>query len=121
MHDNTAGPTVHTRHRHRGRQTRRVRKLANKVAEAHHLVALQGATVLISAHTPRVLRTIHRGAEAVKLVQLRKNPALAATHDSCHAILSKIAGRGRLTCSDVAPPAGLEPATLRLTAECSAN
>jgi hypothetical protein len=59
-------------------RTRRVHKLANKVAEAHHLVALQGATVLISAHTPRVLRTIHRGAEAVKLVQLRQNPAFAA-------------------------------------------
>lgn len=59
-------------------RTRRVRRLATKVAEAHHLVALQGATVLLSAHTPRVLRTIHRGAEAVKLVQLRQNPAFAA-------------------------------------------
>jgi hypothetical protein len=59
-------------------RTRRVRRLATKVAEAHHLVALQGATVLITAHTPRVLRTIHRGAEAVKLVQLRQNPAFAA-------------------------------------------
>jgi hypothetical protein len=59
-------------------RTRRVRRLANQVAEAHHLVALQGATVLLSAHTPRVLRTIHRGAEAVKLVQLRQNPAFAA-------------------------------------------
>lgn len=59
-------------------RTRRVRRLATKVAEARHLVALQGATVLISAHTPRVLRTIHRGAEAVKLVQLRQNPAFEA-------------------------------------------
>jgi hypothetical protein len=72
-----ATPSTRDEVPHAGR-TRRVRRLATKVAEAHHLVALQSATVLISAHTPRVLRTIHRGAEAVKLVQLRQNPAFAA-------------------------------------------
>src|SRR5439155_4443531 len=49
-----------------------------QVAEARQLVSLQGATVLVAAHSPRVLRTIHRGAEAVKLVALRQNPAFAA-------------------------------------------
>lgn len=62
---------------HSGR-TRRVRKLASEVAEAQHLAALQDSPVLVAAHTPRVLRTIRRGAEAVKLVQLRQNPAFAA-------------------------------------------
>lgn len=62
---------------HNGR-TRRVRKLASEVAEARHLAALQDSPVLVAAHTPRVLRTIRRGAEAVKLVQLRQNPAFAA-------------------------------------------
>ena len=59
-------------------RTRRVRKLAGEVAEARHLAALQDSPVLVSAHTPRVLRTIRRGAEAMKLVQLRQNPAFTA-------------------------------------------
>lgn len=59
-------------------RTRRVRRLAGKVAEARHIAALQDSPLLVSAHTPRVLRTIRRGAEAVKLVQLRQNPAFAA-------------------------------------------
>ncbi|GAB3448957.1 conjugal transfer protein TraI [Actinophytocola sediminis] len=62
----------------RNGRTRRVRRLAGEVAEARHLAALQDSPVLVSAHTPRVLRTIRRGAEAVKLVQLRQNPAFAA-------------------------------------------
>jgi hypothetical protein len=61
-----------------GGHTRRVRKLAGEVAEAEQFAALQQSRVLITAHTPRVLRTIRRGAEAVKLVQLRQNPAFAA-------------------------------------------
>jgi len=59
-------------------RSRRVRRLANQVAEAHHLVALQGAPVLTAAHAPRVLRTIRRGADAAKLVHLRQHPAFAA-------------------------------------------
>lgn len=73
----TSAPPEQPERAHAGR-TRRVRRLTGDVAEAEHLVALQNSPVLIAAYSPRVLRTIRRGAEAVKLVQLRQNPAFAA-------------------------------------------
>lgn len=72
-----AAPSSNDRRTREGR-TRRVRKLAGDVAEARQLVVLQDSVELVSAHSPRVLRTIRRGAEAVKLVQLRQNPAFLA-------------------------------------------
>lgn len=60
------------------RRTRRVRRLADDVEQARQLVALQDSPELVSAHSRRVLRTIRRSAEAVKLVQLRQNPAFIA-------------------------------------------
>ncbi|MFL6118753.1 conjugal transfer protein TraI [Actinophytocola sp.] len=75
-HGNAAASTNDRRTRE-GR-TRRVRKLAGDVAEARQLVALQDSAELVYAHSQRVLRTIRRGAEAVKLVQLRQNPAFLA-------------------------------------------
>jgi hypothetical protein len=72
-----AAPSTDDRRASEGR-TRRVRKLAGDVAEARQLVALQDSVELVSAHSRRVLRTIRRGAEAVKLVQLRQNPAFLA-------------------------------------------
>lgn len=75
-HGNSA-PSSNDRRTREGR-TRRVRKLAGDVAEARQLVALQDSVELVSAHSRRVLRTIRRGAEAVKLVQLRQNPAFLA-------------------------------------------
>jgi hypothetical protein len=72
-----AAPSTNDRPTREGR-TRRVRKLAGDVAEAQQLVALQDSGELVSAHSQRVLRTIRRGAEAVKLVQLRQNPAFLA-------------------------------------------